>query len=174
MMRSILFLSLILFLSISCQSNKKEKTISEATTTVYYFIRHAEKDRSDVTNKDPELTNLGIQRAKKWAIHFEDIELDQIYSTDYKRTQQTAMFIATDHNIQVQSYDSGNIYNEDFKKKTKFKSVLIVGHSNTTPSFVNTIIGSQKYGQIEDANNGNLYIVTIEGDKTTSVLENYN
>jgi len=173
-MRNIFLLSLVLFLGISCQSNKKKNTDPEAITTVYYFIRHAEKDRSDISNKDPELTDIGIQRAKNWANHFETIELDQIFSTDYKRTQQTAMFTATDQNIQVESYDPNNMYNEDFKLLTAGQTVLIVGHSNTTPVFVNTIIGKQEYPQIEDNNNGNLYIITIKGDKISASLENYN
>ncbi len=44
---------------------------------------------------------------------------------------------------------------------------MIVGHSNTTPNFVNQIINQKKYADIEDTTFGNLYIVTIV-DKTIS------
>ena len=39
------------------------------------------------------------------------------------------------------------------------KTVLVVGHSNTTPEFVNALIKNDFYDQIEDNNNGNLYYV---------------
>ena len=48
-----------------------------------------------------------------------------------------------------------------FLESIKGQTVLIVGHSNTTPMFVNAIIGEDKYKQIDDNINGNLYIVMI-------------
>lgn len=39
----------------------------EENMTTYYFIRHAEKDEKDPKNKDPFLTEAGIERAEKWA-----------------------------------------------------------------------------------------------------------
>lgn len=173
-MKKLVVVTLLVFLGLSCQSKKKEKDNIEVTTTVYFFIRHAEKDRSDTSNKDPELIEIGIQRAKKWAVHFETIDLDQIYSTDYKRTQQTAKYTAENKNLIVQYYDPRNLYDLEFKEKTKGKKVLVVGHSNTTPAFVNTILGKDEYPDIEDDNNGNLYIVTIKGDKIAVSLEEYN
>lgn len=59
-------------------------------TTTYYLIRHAEKDRTDTSNKNPNLNLEGLERAKKWASYFKNIELDAVYSTNYNRTQQTA------------------------------------------------------------------------------------
>ena len=47
------------------------------------------------------------------------------------------------------------------------KKVLIIGHSNTTPNFVNQIINQKIYADIEDTNFGNLYIVTINGESIT-------
>ena len=88
-MCKIIFAPLLFFVVFSCQSIKKEKADLEGKNTIYYFIRHAEKDRTDLKNKDPELTEIGIQRAKKWADYFDNIDLDLIYSTNYKRTRQT-------------------------------------------------------------------------------------
>jgi 2,3-bisphosphoglycerate-dependent phosphoglycerate mutase len=44
---------------------------------------------------------------------------------------------------------------------------LIVGHSNTTPKFVNDIINQNLFSDIEDETFGNLYMVTIS-EKTIS------
>ncbi|MBC5862714.1 histidine phosphatase family protein [Flavobacterium sp. K77] len=147
---------LILFLLMAWQLS-----FSQQKSTTYYFIRHAEKvDNS----KDPNLSELGMQRAQKWKAIFESIDFDQIYSTNYKRTQQTATPIATADKIEIQLYDPQKIDLKAFKKITLGRKVLIVGHSNTTPDFVNKIINQQVFNDIEDTTFGNLYIVTIIGD----------
>lgn len=147
---------LILFLLMAWQLS-----FSQQKSTTYYFIRHAEKvDNS----KDPNLSELGMQRAQQWKTIFESIDFDQIYSTNYKRTQQTAAPIATADKIEVHFYDPQKIDLKAFKKITLGRKVLIVGHSNTTPDFVNKIINQHVFNDIEDTKFGNLYIVTIIGD----------
>jgi len=84
-----------------------------------------------------------------------------VYSTDYNRTKQTAQPIAEKNNLGITIYNPSELNSEEFKKATKGKTVLVVGHSNTTPMFVNAVIGSEKYESIDDSNNANLYIVTI-------------
>ncbi len=178
MMQKLFLVSLVVILSFSCKSDKKEfvpfnyETSNE--NTVYYFIRHAEKDRSDSTNKDPELTKKGLERANNWAKTFAEVNFDLIYSTDYKRTIETALPIAKKEKLIIQSYNPKNLNDPIFKGKTKGKIVLIVGHSNTTPAFVNTIIGEKKYDEIDDTDNGKLFIVTIVNDSLSVKIENYN
>lgn len=169
-MNKIIYL-LIIAMLFSCDCSKKDKPVISEITTVYYFIRHAEKDLSDPNNKDPELTEIGNERAKQWADIFVNTKFDDIYSTDYNRTKQTVFYIAQQKNISIKEYDPKDIYNEDFKNSTLGETVLVVGHSNTTPAFVNAVIGEEKYTQIDDSNNGNLYIATIKGsDKSVQLL----
>lgn len=140
-------------------------------TTTYYLIRHSEKDRTDATNRNPDLKEDGLKRAKNWAVYFNDIDLDAVYSTNYNRTEQTATPTAVSKNLEIINYDPRDMYSEDFQKSTKGKIVLIVGHSNTTPDFANKILGEKKYKDISDNENNNLFIVTIKGDKKTSEIE---
>ena len=56
---------------------------------------------------------------------------------------------------------------EQFKTDNLNKKVLIVGHSNTTPDFVNKLIGEEKYSQIDDNENGSLFIVQIVNGTAT-------
>ncbi len=172
-MQKYLLLFLVVILCFSCKSDKKEEPNQEVETTVYYLIRHAEKNRS-IKSDNPELTEKGIGRANSWATHFESIDLDYIYSTSYKRTQQTVLPTALDKDLVVQNYDTKNLYDRIFKDKTKGKTTLIVGHSNTTPAFVNTILGKQEYQQIDDKDNGKLFIVTIVNNEVSVEVENYN
>jgi phosphohistidine phosphatase SixA len=143
---------------------------SEVKTTTYYLIRHAEKDRSDKSNRNPKLTEAGLQRAEKWAKTLKDIKFDAVYSTDYNRTKETATPTAKANNLELKFYDPRDMKMAQFMKKTKGKTVLIVGHSNTTPMFTNGLLGEKKYDMIADDNNSNLYIVTISDDAKSSTV----
>lgn len=142
----------------------------ENNTTTYYLIRHAEKIRTDKDNKNPNLSNQGLSRAKNWSEVFENIDFDFIYSTKYNRTIQTAQPTANRENLEIQFYTPNSLYNAHFKETTKGKTVLIVGHSNTTPQLVNKILGTHKYDDIDDNNNANLYIITINNTQKSSTL----
>ncbi|AUC23088.1 MULTISPECIES: histidine phosphatase family protein [Polaribacter] len=144
---------------------------SSDETTTYYLIRHAEKDRTDKTNKNPDLNKVGQERAIKWANRFKNVPFDAIYSTNYNRTIQTATPTAESKSLEIIKYNPSKMYDSIFQQETKGKTVLVVGHSNTTPAFVNKILAVEKYKDIDDNNNANLYIVTISGDEKTSVVE---
>ena len=58
-------------------------------------------------------------------------------------------------------YSPSDIDYENFVTSNKGEVVLIVGHSNTIPDFVNGLIKDSIYSQIDDLNNSNLYIVNI-------------
>jgi len=138
--------------------------------TTYYFIRHAEKLRIDKTDKNPNLNYNGYKRAEAWKDVFSNISFDAVYSTDYNRTKLTAKPTADSNNLPILLYNPNSMYSEAFKNNTKGKTVLVVGHSNTTNVFVNKILGVKKYEEINDNNNSNLYIVTITDGNSSSVL----
>jgi broad specificity phosphatase PhoE len=144
---------------------------SSEDTTTYYLIRHAEKDRTDKENKNPNLSFDGEKRAQKWAEYFKDIHLDAVYSTEFNRTIQTATPTAQGKKLEIKSYYPSEMYDSIFQEATKGKTVLVVGHSNTTPFFVNKIIGEKKFETMDDHDNASLYIVTVSGDKTSSKIE---
>ena len=130
----------------------------------FYLIRHAEKLRIDKTERNPKLNENGILRAEKWKQILKNINLDKIYSTNYNRTIETAKPTSNSQNIHIEIYSPSNIDYRNFKEINKGKKVLIVGHSNTIPNFVNGLIEKDFYDQIDDLNNSNLYLVNICGD----------
>lgn len=160
---------LLIFLVISATSCSQHNS---EEMTVYYFIRHAEKDVSDPANKDPELTDEGRARVERWREVFKEVPFDEIYSSNYKRTVETARPIAEDHELEVQFYNTEKLNDEDFQKNTKGKTVLVVGHSNLNPEFVNYIIEEEKYEDIPETESGSLFIVTVSpgGEKTSHIL----
>ncbi len=159
-MKKIVFLFAFLFTVITYAQ--------EATT--YYFIRHAEKQRHNPNDKNPGLTFNGYKRADKWKEVLKNVKFDAVYSTNYNRTQLTAKPTADANNLPILVYNPSNMYSESFQYNTKGKNVLVVGHSNTTPNFVNKILGKKQFSQIDDKNNSNLYIVTVTDKKATAVL----
>lgn len=172
MQRSILYIIIVqlLILSTSCKDDPKNEGdfYGEAVTSTFYFVRHAEKDRSDPENIDPELNQEGLGRAMHWAEILADVSLDAVYTTDFERTAMTAAPTSVKNDITVQFYESETIDVEQFKVDNLGKNVLIVGHSNTTPDLVNKIVGEDKYAEMEDTDNGSLFIVQIINENTTS------
>ncbi len=159
-MKNYIFILLTALSVISCQPPEE--------VTTYYLIRHAEKDKSDATNRNPNLTEEGLQRAANWAEYFKDISLDEVYSTKYNRTMQTAKPTAESKGLEIKNYDPRTLYNLEFEKNTHGKTVLIVGHSNTTPVFANQIISKNDknnsrdpYKNMDENDNSSLYVVKV-------------
>lgn len=177
-MRYLVFILIMPFF-VSCGNNKEEKKemenqISEIATTnvnehpnqdaVYFLLRHAEKDRKDSYNENPNLSIEGLTHAKRWAEYFAPIQLDEIYSTRLLRTRQTVSLIAQQKMITMKSYNAGKLYSDNFLSHTNHKHILIVGHSNTIPMLVNKLIGEDKFKEMDDNDNSTLYKVTIKGN----------
>lgn len=141
-------------------------------TTIYYLIRHAEKDRTNPNDKDPNLDEDGLKRAQNWTNIFSEISLDAIYSSEFKRTQQTAKPTADSKKFPVNSYDPNEIYDSNFSELTEGLQVLVVGHSNTIPKFANFLLGEERYENIPDSIDGRLYIVTKNGSNMSSTVLN--
>ncbi len=167
-MRILAAILIVFCVVISCQDNEKQDT------TTYYLIRHAEKERSPDVGNDPLLTEKGQERANFWAKYFKDKKLDAVYSTNTKRTIATAEPTAKEFDLMVKTFDADKMYNASFKEETAGKTVLIVGHSNTTPEFVNAIIGEKSYPEIDDNEFGTVYKVILENGKSTVEQETIN
>lgn len=158
---------------LSCMDDKKiadkliENKSNEASVSTFYFIQHAEKDKTNPNNTDPELSQKGLGRAMHWAAILDNTELDVIYSTDDLRTSMTAAPISVNKSIDVQYYDPNTINLQQFKIDNLNKTALIIGDSNTTPDFVNKMIEEDKYTSLDDSKNGTLFIVQIVNDTET-------
>lgn len=169
----LLFTSLILCF-LSCKEEQSAVETPEAVVSTFYFIRHAEKDRSDLGNIDPELNQKGLGRAMHWAEILQDVSLDAIYTTDYERTAMTAAPSAVKQDLNVTYYDAETVDIVQFKNNHLGQNVLVVGHSNSTPEFVNKVLGEETYPPMDDYDNGSLFIVQITGNKVSSQRLHFN
>lgn len=149
------------------QTDKQAEAGTEADhdfSATFYLIRHAEKDRTNPKDPDPVLNIDGMIRAKRWAAYFEPIKLDEIYITKYIRTKQTISLIAQQKQISPKRYDPKTLFPEAFLEQANGKTLLIAGHSNTTPMLVNQLLGEEKYQEMDDSDNSTLFKVTINGN----------
>ena len=170
-----MFTFFLVFLAIGCQ--EEANTVPEELNpeiTTFYFIRHAEKDRSDTEDIDPELNQKGLGRAMHWAEILEEVSLDEIYSTDYQRTTMTAAPLAVKKDLTLKYYDPDEVDIQQFKASNIGNEVLVIGHSNSTPEFVNKLLGEDKYGPMDDYDNGSLFIVQIVGNHITDQRLHFN
>lgn len=135
-------------------------SLAQTKTTNIYLIRHAEKADNSI---NPDLSQAGLQRAQHWNDIFSAVKFDAVYSTNYKRTEQTATPTATSQKISISHYEPKDLTVEKIKAHSG-QTILIVGHSNTIPDLVNQLIGQNKYPMMEETEFGNLYLITSNGE----------
>lgn len=138
---------------------------AQAQTTTVYLVRHAEKDLSDVNTKDPNLNGLGLQRAVDLEKILADQHIAAIFSSNYKRTLQTAAPLAQKMKLEPIIYDPSEtkLLAEKILREYKGKTVLIVGHSNTILPQTKALGGYPSFTEIQDTDYRNLIKVTIKG-----------
>ena len=137
-------------------------TTAQSETTTIYLIRHAEKSDS---SQNPELSEEGIKRSVRWTKLFEKTQIDVFYTTLTRRTQMTCSTIATSKQKDMIFYDATKFSLKETIEKHPGKTILIVGHSNTIPTQINTFLQKDIYPQIDEEQFGNLYTITVNGDK---------
>lgn len=131
---------------------------SQEITTVI-LVRHAEKAFDE--GGDPELTEEGKQRSDELARVLSEVEVDKIFSTDFKRTKQTVMPLAKANDKEIELYNPFELDEiVSLIEKYKGKTLVFSGHSNTTPVILNKLVGEDRYRQLNDADYDNLYIVS--------------
>ena len=135
-----------------------------------FLIRHAEKVRTDKSDRDPDLNNKGFIRAENWKDYFFDKDISKIYSTNYKRTVKTVKPLAENKNLEIIIYSSDDVMYQDFLDSSVGENTVVVGHSNTIPNFVNNLINEDYYDEIEDLTISNLYIVSLCNSSITHKL----
>ncbi|MBL6445222.1 histidine phosphatase family protein [Fulvivirga sp. 29W222] len=140
----------------------------EVTTLI--LVRHAEKafDKEG----DPVLTEEGERRAEALAGVLHEVGVDAVYSTPFKRTRLTVAPVVESKRLEVLEYNPFKL--EDMIQtieENRGKTLLISGHSNTTPAILNMLLGEDKYMQLDESDYDNLYIVYYLGVGKAKVLQ---
>lgn len=152
---SILCLAL---LAVNCQPTNKEK---EQLTT-FVLVRHAEKQILE-NEPNPALTEKGVRRANMIAEVLGNVSLDAFYSSSYIRTQETIIPLAEKQGKDIKSYDTGDLqgFAEMLLSTHRGQTVIISGHSNTTPNLINLLTKSNDHVEMDESEYDWLFIVDI-------------
>ncbi len=149
-------------------------TSTHAQQTTVYIVRHAEKNMSDPTAKDPALSPEGVQRSYDLDKILAGEPIAAVFSTNYTRTRKTGEPVARRIGKDVILYDPAKPADlvTSVKKDYKRKSVLVIGHSNTILELITAFGGSATMTEIKD--NDYKYLFKLELDEngvTTADLE---
>lgn len=140
--------------------------IALAAPNVIYITRHGEKLAVD---KDPDLAVKGVARARMVAHLLQKTGIRHVFSTDTRRTRQTAQPLAERLGLQVELYDGAKPAPAIEKIKSLGGPTLLVGHSNTVPDLVK-MLGGGGVPPIGDEEYDRLYQLTIHDNGTVSTV----
>jgi phosphohistidine phosphatase SixA len=155
--RSAVLASIAVVSASAAEGQNWNRTEDRQNVSMVYLVRHAEK--AD-TGKDPELTDIGKERAEDLSRFLKDAGITNIWTTDYKRTRETAGPIAARTRVKVEVYDPSKLGEFATKLKSMPGRHLVVGHSNTTPGLVQAL-GGDPGPPMPDSEYDRFYIVTL-------------
>jgi len=132
-----------------------------------FVVRHAERADAGTSGAsmmatDPELSEAGRARAQALASALKDAKITAIYTTEYKRTRQTAEPLGKALGIEptvVQASDMAGL----IQKLKGGGNALVVAHSNTVGPIIQQL-GVSEPVKLSDEDYDNLFIV-VGGDK---------
>ena len=122
-----------------------------------FIVRHAEKSDD---SKDAELSETGRVRAEALANMLRDAKISAIYTTEFKRTQQTAAPLAKALGLTVTILPATNQAALVAKLRASTANSLVVGHGNTIPDIIKTL-GISEPVNISEIDYENLFVVVL-------------
>ena len=143
-----------------------------ASAQSVFVVRHAERadaasGGSPMMASDPDLSDIGLARAQALAAVLKDAGITAIYTTEYKRTRQTAEPLAKALGLEVAVVPARDISGLIDRVKSAAGNVLVVGHSNTVGDVI-AKLGVTEPVKLTDHDYDNLFVVA-KGEKPTLI-----
>jgi broad specificity phosphatase PhoE len=127
------------------------------------LVRHAE---AAADGTDPDLTPAGLRRAEALAERLAGLDLDAVLATDTRRARATAEPVAAARGLEIEIYDHRRLAELAARLRAQGGTVLVVGHSNTTPELV-VLLGGDPGEPIAHDEHDRLYRVDPASGRTT-------
>jgi len=141
---------------------------SSFSQSTVFIVRHAEKaDHS----KDAELSEAGRARAEVLANILRDSKISFVYTTQFKRTQQTAAPLAKALGLPLTALPAENQAALVAKLRASTGNSLVIGHGNTIPDVIKAL-GISEPVNISDNDYDNLFVIVL-GDKPYLIRLHY-
>ena len=133
-----------------------------------YLIRHAEKQMDG--GKDPGLTDSGMFRAEQLATWFQDKDIREIWSSDYRRSRDTVEPLLSRLGLELTLYDPRDLPALAKDLLDRRNNALVAGHSNTTPELARLLCGCV-ISDMDDSEYDRLIVVVVtDGEKRVETL----
>ena len=135
-------------------------TFSRPVTTII-LVRHAEK-KIEPNNPDPDLAPEGEARAQEIARMFSVTNINAIYATNLKRTQQTIKPLSDRTGVPITILNASQTDEliKQLQTDRRGQTVFVAGHNNTVPAVVSALSG-ENFPTIPESEYDNLFIVTV-------------
>ena len=153
---------LILLVLCGCAGSTSAPETDDSYTL--YLVRHAEKQADG--GRDPALTGMGRHRSELLSRWFLDKDIKDIWSSDYKRTRDTANPLLSRLGLSVMLYDPRNLPELAEMLQTRRNNSVVVGHSNTTPELARLICACV-ISDMDESEYDRLIVVTVTDGKTS-------
>jgi broad specificity phosphatase PhoE len=131
-------------------------------------VRHADKiDDSD----DAILSSTGEEQARRLAHVLKDLGIGAIYTTQFKRTIQTATPLADSLRIKLFSYEQTDVDGvvKEIRKRHAKEIIMVVGHRSTVPKILKQF-GAKEQVALGSSEYDSLFILTLPPDQSPTLL----
>lgn len=126
---------------------------------IVVIVRHAEKmDNSE----DAGLSPAGRARAEQLARILKDAHITAIFTSERKRTQETAAPLAKSTGVAPTIVPAKDYTTLVSKLRQAPGAALVVGHGNTIPDIIKAL-GVETPVQIPDDDYSDLFVVALQG-----------
>jgi phosphohistidine phosphatase SixA len=138
-----------------------------------YAVRHAEKERG---TSDPGLTEAGLRRADALVEVLGEIEFSAIFSSDYRRCQETIAPLAQRRGLEPTVIEAADPHGQlaALHALPPGSTALLCGHANTVPAMIAALGGELtglQFGMIRESIYDRLFIVTYAAGSEASTEE---
>ena len=140
--------------------------------SIVYIVRHAEKDLNDTT-ENPALTDEGIERALKLKSLIQDIQFEDIYSTEYDRNVNTVLPLADYQGITIKHYEWYNWHSMIEELNEKSGIFLICGHGDNILPMIEALEGKTEIKELGHHEYDKMFVVKKSGSNTAVEVKVY-
>lgn len=162
----IIVLSLVILLAmVSCTKGQEEASVR------LIVVRHAEKATEPAG--DPALTEAGNERARLLSELLLQEQVTAIYSTPFRRNQETVKPLADRLGLEITTYQPGNTgeFLSRILKEHPGEVVVICGHSNTVPAILNFLVREERYENLDESDYNDLFVIAANEDEAADIVQ---
>ena len=156
-----LFRTLILFLLCCCFASTSVSQQDDNYTL--YLVRHSEKQADG--SHDPALSEAGRRRSEQLATWFQGNDIEDVWSSDYLRSRDTAAPLLSTLGLTLRLYDAHDLPALVNDLLDNRNNAVIVGHSNTTPELARLLCHCE-IADMDESEYDRLIVVSITGSET--------